>query len=120
MCDYPVEQQRSEAERIRKKYPDRVPVLCYRAKKCTSVPEIDKHKYLVPNDLTVGQFLYVIRKRIKLAPEQALFFFVNNTMPSTSMTMSHLYKEQKNPKTLFCDIEYSAENTFGCVSLFDV
>uniref|UniRef100_A0A493TIL6 GABA type A receptor associated protein like 1 n=1 Tax=Anas platyrhynchos platyrhynchos TaxID=8840 RepID=A0A493TIL6_ANAPP len=45
------------------------------------VPDLDKRKYLVPSDLTVGQFYFLIRKRIHLRPEDALFFFVNNTIP---------------------------------------
>ena len=28
----------------------------------TNIPKIDKKKFLVPNDITCGQFLYVIRK----------------------------------------------------------
>jgi hypothetical protein len=38
-------------------------------------------RYLVPADLTVGQFVYVIRKRIKLSPEKAIFIFVRNVLP---------------------------------------
>lgn len=40
-------------------------------------------RYLVPADLTVGQFVYVIRKRIKLSPEKAIFIFVKNVLPPT-------------------------------------
>ncbi len=55
------------------------------------VPDLDKNKYLVPSDLTVGQFYFLIRKRIQLKPEQALFFFVDNTIPPISTTMGTLY-----------------------------
>ncbi len=37
----------------------------------------------MPADLTVGQFVYVIRKRIKVSPEKAIFMFVKNTLPPT-------------------------------------
>ena len=37
----------------------------------------------MPADLTVGQFVYVIRKRIKVGPEKAIFMFVKNTLPPT-------------------------------------
>lgn len=74
------EKRKSEAERIRAKYPDRVPVICEKADR-SDIPDIDKKKYLVPADLTVGQFHYVIRKRIQLAPEKALFLFCSNTIP---------------------------------------
>jgi GABA(A) receptor-associated protein len=40
-------------------------------------------RYLVPADLTVGQFVYVVRKRIKLSAEKAIFVFVKNTLPPT-------------------------------------
>ncbi|KAE8956555.1 hypothetical protein PR001_g31694, partial [Phytophthora rubi] len=49
----------------------------------SDIPDIDKKKFLVPADLTVGQFVYVIRKRIKLSPEKAIFIFVNNVLPPT-------------------------------------
>jgi GABA(A) receptor-associated protein len=42
-------------------------------------------RYLVPADLTVGQFIYVVRKRIKLSPEKAIFVFVKDTLPPTGI-----------------------------------
>lgn len=37
----------------------------------------------MPADLTVGQFVYVVRKRIKLSAEKAIFIFVKNILPPT-------------------------------------
>jgi GABA(A) receptor-associated protein len=54
--------------------------------------------FLLPyilQDLTVGQFVYVIRKRIKLAPEKAIFIFVDETLPPTAALMSAIYEEHK-------------------------
>lgn len=45
-------------------------------------------RYLVPADLTVGQFVYVIRKRIKVSPEKAIFMFVKNVLPPTGVHLS--------------------------------
>jgi hypothetical protein len=59
-----------------------VQVICEKADR-SDIPDIDKKKYLVPADLTVGQFVYVIRKRIKLSPEKAIFIFINNVLPPT-------------------------------------
>jgi len=67
------------------------------------VGDLDKKKYLVPSDLTVGQFYFLIRKRIHLRPEDALFFFVNNVIPPTSATMGALY--QVNTKKEPCNLE---------------
>ena len=75
--EHPLDKRQAEAERIRDKYPDRIPVIVEKAPG-SDISDIDKKKYLVPSDLTVGQFVYVIRKRIKLSPEKAIFVFVNN------------------------------------------
>uniref|UniRef100_A0A667G9V0 GABA type A receptor associated protein like 1 n=1 Tax=Lynx canadensis TaxID=61383 RepID=A0A667G9V0_LYNCA len=100
--DHPFEYRKKEGEKIRKKYPDRVPVIVEKAPKAR-VPDLDKRKYLVPSDLTVGQFYFLIRKRIHLRPEDALFFFVNNTIPPTSATMGQLY-EVSVPVTQYCAV----------------
>jgi GABA(A) receptor-associated protein len=112
-CHYSIhtEKRKSEAERIRAKYPDRVPVICEKADR-SDIPDIDKKKYLVPADLTVGQFHYVIRKRIKLAPEKALFLFCSNSIPPNAALMSTVYEEQKDEDG-FLYIQYSGESTFG-------
>ena len=78
----------------------------------SDVPDIDKHKFLVPGDLTMGQFVYVIRKRVKLSPEKAIFIFVNNTLPTTPTLVSSIYKEHKDPDG-FLYVTYSSETTFG-------
>ncbi len=46
-------------------------------------PHTPRARYLVPSDLTVGQFVYVIRKRINLPAEKAIFVFVKNSLPPT-------------------------------------
>ena len=105
------EKRQAEAARIREKYHDRIPVIVEKAEK-SDIPDIDKKKYLVPADLTVGQFVYVIRKRIKLSPEKAIFIFVNNVLPPTAALMSSIYEEHKDEDG-FLYIVYSGENTFG-------
>ena len=106
------EKRKEEATRIKQKYSDRIPVIVQRLPTDTSIPNIDKKKYLVPNDLTLGQFAYVIRKRIKINPEQSIFIFVNNTLPTTSILMSQLFEECVD-KDGFLYLEFSGENTFG-------
>merc|ERR1712083_530785 len=97
--------------RILKKYPDRLPVIVEKAPN-SDIPDIDKKKYLVPADLTVGQFVYVIRKRIKLTPEKAIFIFVKDVLPSTAALMSKVYEDHKGEDG-FLYVTYSGENTFG-------
>ena len=107
------EKRLEEATNIRTKYPDRYPVIVEVHNKFRSELKLDKNKYLVPADVTVGQFLFVIRKRLKVTPEKALFFFVNDTIPPTSMRMEELYNEHKD-SCGFIFINVTSENTFGC------
>ena len=108
---HPFEQRCNEAKRIRAKYPDRIPIIVEMAER-SSLPPLDKCKYLVPANLTIGQFVYIIRKRIRLTPEQAIFIFVDDKLPSTAHVCSDVYEEHKDPDGfLYCSL--SAENTFG-------
>merc|ERR1712048_31112 len=109
--EHPFEKRRAEGEKIRKKYPDRVPVIVEKSPKAR-IGDLDKKKYLVPSDLTVGQFYFLIRKRISLRPEDALFFFVNNVIPPTSATMGSLYQEH-HEEDFFLYIAYSDESVYG-------
>lgn len=45
---------------------------------------------------TARQFVYVIRKRIKLSPEKAIFIFVDEVLPPTAALMSSIYEEHKD------------------------
>ncbi|KXZ49055.1 hypothetical protein GPECTOR_23g140 [Gonium pectorale] len=111
--EHSLEKRKAEAARIKEKYPDRIPVIVEKAER-SDIPDIDKKKYLVPSDLTVGQFVYVIRKRIKLSPEKAIFIFVKNVLPPTAHLMSVIYEDHKDEDG-FLYITYSGENTFGAL-----
>lgn len=109
------EQRKAEATKIRQRFNNRIPIICERAEK-SNLPEIDKKKYLVPYDLTIGQFVYVIRKRIHLPAEKAIFIFVNDILPPTAASMSSIYEEHKDEDG-FLYVLYSSENTFGDASV---
>ena len=99
---------KEDFQKLREKYPNRFPVIVEKNKKCQNLQDIDKKKFLVPEDLTVGQFVYIIRKRIKLEPSEALYLYCNNTLPSTSVLMSSVCSHDD-----FAYFTYSKENTFG-------
>merc|ERR1712070_216601 len=83
--EHSLDKRREVADRIRAKYPDRIPVIVEKAPK-SDAPDIDKKKFLVPADITVGKFVYEI--------------------------MSHIYAKYKDEDG-FLYITYSGENTFG-------
>jgi GABA(A) receptor-associated protein len=109
---YPFKQRKQDCEQILLKYPDRIPVLCEKYPYSKNAPDIDKHKYLVGYDLTIGQFMAVIRKRMNLKPEVGLYIFINGLIPSNSALVQHLFLDFKDNDG-FLYIEYDVENTFG-------
>ena len=108
---FPLVDRKSEATRILKKYPKRVPVIVEKSRS-SDINQLDKKKYLVPDDLTVGQFMYVIRKRLKLSPEKAMYMFTNNTLLPSASLITSAYDEYKD-EDLFLYFTYSSESTFG-------
>lgn len=100
-----------ESSKIIIKYPDRVPIIVCKAKGCT-LPDIDKQKFLVPKDMNIGQFIYIIRKRVKLDPHQALFVLINNNLSNSNKLLQGIYENDKD-KDGFLYITYCSENTFG-------
>lgn len=109
--NHSVEHRKAEAEKIRTKHPDRVPVIVERVPS-SQVCDIDKRKYLVPSDISAAQLMWIVRKRIQLPPEKALFLFVDTMMPQSSMTVGEMYSKHADEDG-FLYIAYSGENTFG-------
>ncbi|XP_074654415.1 gamma-aminobutyric acid receptor-associated protein-like 2 isoform X1 [Tubulanus polymorphus] len=103
--EHSLDERTQEATKIRNKYPDRIPVIVEKAPK-SSIKDIDKTQFLVPSDLTVAQFMYIIRKRIELPPEKAMFLFVDKVLPTTSSTMGAIYEEHRDEDS-FLYIAYS-------------
>lgn len=102
-----------EAEKVRARYPDRVPVVACPDPTSRGLPPIDRQKFLVPTSLTVGEMSFVIRKRMRLDPSQALFVFCEDgTLPRTSTTVSDIYNTKKSHDS-FLYLVYATENTFG-------
>ena len=103
-----------ESRRILTQYPHRIPIICEKARihKNNTLPNIDKHKYLVPSDLTIGQFIYVIRTRMSINADEAIFLFVSNNILPSSTTVGYIYDMYKDTDG-FLYIKYAKENVFG-------
>lgn len=105
--------RREESRRVIANYPDRIPVICEQANVfIDEVPYLDKKKFLVPKDLTMGQLVFVIRKRMKLPCEKAIFIFTNKTIPSSYKLVGDVYALNKDIDG-FLYVTYSFENVFG-------
>ena len=108
--NHPYEKRVAESDRIICKYPERVPIICQRIN--NEVPEIDRSKYLCPRDLSMANFMLVIRKRLQLSPEKGLYLFVANKIVPCTQLLGTVY-EQKKDEDGFLYINYAGESTFG-------
>jgi GABA(A) receptor-associated protein len=104
--------RQKESEKIKNKYPNNIPVIAEKGKN-SSLSGPQRHKFLVQEDMTLSQFMVVLRKRVKLNSEDALFVYLEgNTLAPTSETMASLSKDYGD-KDGFLYIIYCSENTFG-------
>jgi GABA(A) receptor-associated protein len=107
-----------EVERLRAKYPERLPVMVTRSPHSPmDTPEIKKHKFLVPNDFMFADLLTTIRKWLALPPEKALFLFVvsrdkSEWIPSPSTVLVDLHEAHRARNGVLYTM-YALENTFG-------
>lgn len=103
------EERQAEFKRIVAKFPDRIPV----------VIDIEgaglllkKRKYLVERDMLFINFAHVIRQRLKISPNESLFFFYENSIPPQTHTLQQLFNERVSEDG-FLVLTIMKENTFG-------
>lgn len=106
-----LEERKLQSSAVMKKHPGRVPVYVYKHKR-SKYDDIKKHKFLVPVDITVGSFLYIIRKQLSLTSDQGIFVFIGGVLPPTSALMSQVYKQHADEDG-FLYIAFSHESVFG-------
>ena len=63
----------SQYENIMQKYPNKIPIIVNKYDDKDDLPEINKTKYLVEKNMKFTNFVYIIRKRIKLNSGDTLY-----------------------------------------------
>lgn len=104
---------KASIQKLKEKYPGRVPIFVMKSKHDKILPDINSNKFIVPEDITVSDFMQVVRKRIELGHETSMFLFINEkVLPCTSESIGKLYNSYKNNEDVL-EIYYCGENTFG-------
>ena len=104
--------RKTVSDRIVKDHPDRIPVIVECSQALQSEHPLPKNKFAVPYDLTLAQFMYVIRKHMSLKPEFALYAFINNRLHPTAALIGTIYAQEKTDDG-FMYVELFQESTFG-------
>jgi len=103
------EQRLKEFKRIISKHPDRIPIVID-----IEGPGLilDKRKYLAETGMFMVYFQHTIRQRLKVGPNESLFFFYENRIPNPTQTLGQIYKEAPTEDG-FMVLTVAKENTFG-------
>eukprot|EP00040_Diaphanoeca_grandis_P024189 m.132688 g.132688 ORF g.132688 m.132688 type:complete len:131 (-) comp29627_c1_seq1:45-437(-) len=115
----------AEALKMRTKYPTRFPVIVerYSGSNDAEIANIDKNKFLIPEEMTVGQFMFIVRKRIALDEHQAFFMFVESVkkdgkksqiLAKSSDSIHSLYQAYRDQDN-FLYFVYTSQNAFGAI-----
>mmetsp|Transcript_119753 Transcript_119753/g.168569 ORF Transcript_119753/g.168569 Transcript_119753/m.168569 type:complete len:87 (-) Transcript_119753:288-548(-) len=72
---HPEEERKLQSAKMLEKNPDKIPIICEKHKK-SKLSALDKNKYLVTEKYKVYQFIHLLRNRINLKQEEALYLFV--------------------------------------------
>lgn len=92
---------------ILKKYPDKIPIIAE-----GRGISLNKYKFIVNKSSDFSYFMLILKKFVNLKPDQAIFIFINNIIPSGNETIGSIYQKYKdNDGFLYCTI--TTESTFG-------
>ena len=101
---------KDEIDRLKTKYPDRVPIIVVIPSNCPF--KLPKRKFLSPGNLSIVEFLVVIRSHLKVNSDQGIYLYFSNKLLPSSMLLSEVYKQYKDPSG-FLIAHLELESTFG-------
>lgn len=88
-------------------------IILERATNERDLVDLARKRYIVPEDLTLVHFQGIIRKRLNLPPERALFLLINaKTIVSLSKPMDEIYREYRAEDGCL-HIVYASQDCFG-------
>ncbi|XP_067399932.1 microtubule-associated proteins 1A/1B light chain 3C-like [Emydura macquarii macquarii] len=106
--------RKHEVAAIRSKFPSKLPVILERYTKEKVLPALDRTKFLVPQELSMGQFVTIIRSRMSLSSTQSFYLLVDGSrsLVSMSLTMAEVYTLNRDEDG-FLYMTYASQEMFG-------
>ena len=88
---------KKKVEQMMLKNPDRVPIII-----SSNSFKIDKLKYIVPNSITIGELMIMLRKKNNINPQEAIFLFIkdnNNLNLNLNLNLNNSDKSKSKIKS---------------------
>ena len=90
----------------------KIPVICEKDPK-SHIEKIEKYKYLISPEMRVNQFEYIIRNKLNLSKEKAIYFMVNGKIAIVGTQLFfEIYAKFKDPDG-FLYLTYASEDIWG-------
>ncbi len=108
----PLSDRKEEYEKVIEKNPGKVGIIIEKEPK-SKIPDIEKTKFLIKEDMNLTQFQNIIRNRLKMDEKEALFFLANGKTTLTGNdTMREIYNKYKDEDG-FLYIAYASQEVWG-------
>ena len=110
---YSLAERKKQSKMVATKYPGKIPLIVEKLKGVSNpIPDLEKHKYLIPNDIYMNQLIYIIYRKLELNSNESIYLFANDTLLNSSESILSVYQRYKDVDG-FLYIFYTAENVFG-------
>jgi GABA(A) receptor-associated protein len=111
-----MEKRKEEAEELMRVHCDRLPIVVEAYKGHDIRFELEQNRFLVPRLYTFHEFIFHIRRKIKMEKSESLYVVVGNShLPAMNRTMLSIYNEFKDPDG-YLYLTYSSQQVWGYVS----
>ena len=104
------EERIKESKRLRLRFPDKIPIIV--ENDFYTNLHIVKNKFIVPIDINISQFMYIIRKQFKIEQNFALYMSINGIIPASNSLVNNIYHEYKDQDN-YLYVILKTESTFG-------
>lgn len=107
-----LEERKRESDKIFQKHKIKIPVIILIDKK---IPNLKSHyKFLVSGDISISNLQFIIRHKIKVDSNEALFCLTEtNTLLGSNNNMHQVYSQYKDKEDNMLYLHIKVENTFG-------
>ena len=108
-----LERRINQYNKLKKEYPTKIPIILEKSNNCR-LNQIVQSKYILSNDLTMAEFINIIKNKLEIEPDRALFFLAKGKFTiSGDEILGDIYDRYKDNDDGFLYITYSEEVVYG-------